>query len=147
MKSFVLLPVMVGLSLTASAAVYSWKDANGHTVYSDQPPPPTVNRAQARELNLKVFRPMLKEASGPAAKNSTTPVQAAAKQAEDQKAVAARADACQVARYNLSALEGNLARMRSQSYGNKAQPGPDVGETERMIAKYRKDMQANCSKS
>jgi hypothetical protein len=147
MKRFVLMPVMVGLSLSVSAAVYSWKDVNGHTVYSDQPPPPTVNRAQARELNLKVFRPMLKDASGAAAKNSATQGQAAAKQVEAQKAAAARADACQIARYNLSALEGNLVRMRSLAYGNKAQPGPDVGETERMIAKYRKDVQTNCTNS
>jgi hypothetical protein len=33
---------VLALAVPASAALYKWTDANGRTVYSDQPPPPNV---------------------------------------------------------------------------------------------------------
>lgn len=53
---------LLGLTLFALAApllaagVYQWKDAQGRTVYSDQPPPPSVKPVQPR-----VFRPSVIE--------------------------------------------------------------------------------------
>ena len=43
---------LTAFSLSLSAAqLYQWKDAQGRTVYSDQPPPPSIKEAQP-----KVFR-------------------------------------------------------------------------------------------
>jgi glutaredoxin len=34
----------------AAAQLYQWKDAQGRTVYSDQPPPPSIRNAQQRSF-------------------------------------------------------------------------------------------------
>ncbi|MHB0973394.1 MAG: glutaredoxin family protein [Thiobacillus sp.] len=39
----------------AAASLYQWKDAQGRTVYSDQPPPPNIHNAQQRAFKGSVI--------------------------------------------------------------------------------------------
>ncbi|HEX7970985.1 MAG TPA: glutaredoxin family protein [Thiobacillus sp.] len=39
----------------AAAQLYQWKDAQGRTVYSDQPPPPSVRNAQQKSFKGSVI--------------------------------------------------------------------------------------------
>jgi glutaredoxin len=39
----------------AAAQLYQWKDAQGRTVYSDQPPPPSVKNAQQKSFKGNVI--------------------------------------------------------------------------------------------
>ena len=39
----------------AAASLYQWKDAQGRTVYSDQPPPPNIRSAQQKAFNGNVI--------------------------------------------------------------------------------------------
>jgi Domain of unknown function (DUF4124) len=40
--AFVLTMLLAAVAAPAAGAMYKWTDANGHVVYSDQPPPPSV---------------------------------------------------------------------------------------------------------
>ena len=39
----------------AAAQLYQWKDAQGHTFYSDQPPPPSIRNAQQKDFKGSVI--------------------------------------------------------------------------------------------
>ena len=39
----------------SAAQLYQWKDAQGHTVYSDQPPPPSIKNAQQKSFKGNVI--------------------------------------------------------------------------------------------
>ncbi|HUX31233.1 MAG TPA: glutaredoxin family protein [Thiobacillus sp.] len=39
----------------AAAQLYQWKDAQGRTVYSDQPPPPSIHNAQQKSFKGNVI--------------------------------------------------------------------------------------------
>jgi len=39
----------------AAASLYQWKDAQGRTVYSDQPPPPNIHNAQQKAFKGSVI--------------------------------------------------------------------------------------------
>jgi glutaredoxin len=58
MKSGIVL-VMVWLATAsaplAAAQLYQWKDAQGRTVYSDQPPPPSIRGAQQKSFKGSVI--------------------------------------------------------------------------------------------
>ena len=50
--------ILVALCVAASAGaaqLYQWKDAQGRTVYSDQPPPPSVRNAQQKAFKGSVI--------------------------------------------------------------------------------------------
>lgn len=51
---WVLLAMCVAASAGA-AQLYQWKDAQGRTVYSDQPPPPSVRNAQQKAFKGSVI--------------------------------------------------------------------------------------------
>ncbi len=47
---------LAAASLSAGAAqLYQWKDAQGRTVYSDQPPPPSIKNAQQKAFKGNVI--------------------------------------------------------------------------------------------
>lgn len=47
---------LVAASVSAGAAqLYQWKDAQGHTVYSDQAPPPSIRNAQQKAFKGNVI--------------------------------------------------------------------------------------------
>ena len=54
MKTGFLLMALLGLAVAsmplAAAQLYQWKDAQGRTVYSDQPPPTSVRNAQQKSF-------------------------------------------------------------------------------------------------
>lgn len=71
MKKFMILPLLLAMGL-AQAAVYTWKDANGNTVYSDHRPAPGAHSGQVREFTGKPLSTISapKAASAPLGKGS-----------------------------------------------------------------------------
>jgi glutaredoxin len=55
------LPILMAAWLAAAslplgaAQLYQWKDAQGRTIYSDQPPPPNVKNAQQKSFKASVI--------------------------------------------------------------------------------------------
>ncbi|WP_059754303.1 glutaredoxin family protein [Thiobacillus denitrificans] len=47
--------VAVASAPLAAAQLYQWKDAQGRTVYSDQPPPPSIKNAQQKSFKGSVI--------------------------------------------------------------------------------------------
>jgi len=51
-RAFILTAILIGTASAplAAAQIYQWKDAQGRTVYSDQPPPPSIHNAQQKSF-------------------------------------------------------------------------------------------------
>jgi glutaredoxin len=47
---YLLVPAMLAALPTQAAQLFQWKDAQGHTYYSDQPPPPSVKNAMQKSF-------------------------------------------------------------------------------------------------
>jgi hypothetical protein len=109
--SLVLLSVLA-LPLLAAAAgngrVYTWKDANGVTHFSDSPPPASVK--SARQITVRGDTPVAAAAQdtgdtpAPPAAEGTPPAGTGAAQLTDSPE--ARQQVCEQARRNADLLEG-----------------------------------------
>ena len=129
------------LSLPALAEVYTWKDATGRTVYSDQPPP----GQRANRMDVKVtpasVPPAKADASAPAVKgtdkaNDKTDL---AKQAEELNRKI-RAENCQRAKNNLSGLQlnGRIRLPGSNALASDAQRNDMIRQSEQDVATWCK---------
>ncbi|QEL54426.1 DUF4124 domain-containing protein [Chromobacterium paludis] len=143
MKSSVVWTFLLVLLLpaVASAEVYTWTDASGKKVYSDQPPP-NVN---ARRLNVKAT-PAPLPASAPPQEKKAEKRQEAKTAASDSAAMAEanakiKAQNCKTAKERLSSLQLN-GRIRLQGSTALA---TDAQRNE-MIRQAQKDVQTWCNK-
>lgn len=125
------------LSLPAWAEVYTWKDATGRTVYSDQPPP----GQKASQLNIKVTPPPKAEASTPAAKAVDKGNDKAdlARQSEELNRKI-RAENCLRAKSNLSSLQlnGRIRLPGSNALASDAQRNDMIRQSEQDVATWCK---------
>jgi len=51
-RAFIMMAILIGTASAplAAAQLYQWKDPQGRTVYSDQPPPPSIRNAQQKSF-------------------------------------------------------------------------------------------------
>lgn len=137
------------LPLVATAQVYSWKDANGKTHYSDQPP--ADQAASSRRLPPAV--PVSDDVPA-ASKQLAEKRQDAAAQAADAKEKAAKAEKereqdairqvnCERARTNLQGIQSGQIRFRMGSNGEREALDGSVREAE--IANAQQAVDSNCS--
>ncbi|KUM02556.1 DUF4124 domain-containing protein [Chromobacterium subtsugae] len=143
MQSSIVWTFLLALLLPGAAAaeVYTWTDANGKTVYSDQPPP----HVNARKLNVRAQRPA--GASAPKAEKKADSKPAANKQVASDNAAVAAANA-KVKAQNCSAAQANLATL--QQNGRIRMPGSTALATDaqrnELIRQAQKDVQTWCNK-
>ncbi len=126
--------LLCGLAFTGAQAQWSWRDANGRTVYSDQPPPPEIDVAHILRQPGAVATPP--RDPDPAAPQAATPSRpsladqelefrkrrderqkAEQKQAEEAQAATVRADNCRRARDYLQTLEQGVNIVRPGEQG------------------------------
>jgi len=100
-----------GLSLAAapaSAALYKWLDANGHWVYSDQPPPPNVKSEQIKgappPANPNAAKELAQKESD-FRKRQTDKTVAADKGARDKALADRRTEACTQVKRQIAELD------------------------------------------
>ncbi|HJU49278.1 MAG TPA: DUF4124 domain-containing protein [Pseudogulbenkiania sp.] len=129
------------LSLPVLAEVYTWKDAAGRTVFSDQPPP----GQKASRLDVRVppapLSPAKADASAPAAKagdkaNDKTDL---ARQAEELNRKI-RAENCLRAKSNLSGLQlnGRIRLPGSNALASDTQRNEMIRQSEQDVATWCK---------
>ncbi|MBI3144196.1 MAG: DUF4124 domain-containing protein [Pseudogulbenkiania sp.] len=130
------------LSLPVLAEVYTWKDAHGRTVYSDQPPP----GQKASRMEVKVapapVPPAKADASAPvAAKTGEKAGEKTdlAKQAEELNRKI-RAENCLRAKNNLSGLQlnGRIRLPGSNALASDAQRNDMIRQSEQDVANWCK---------
>ena len=113
----------VTLASSAAAALYKWTDAQGRTVYSDQPPSTSVKSEQLRALPPPANPNAAKELAQREAeyrKRQTEKEEAAAKSEKERADVAKRAEACAQAKGHLKQLgESQLAIYRYNEKGER----------------------------
>ncbi|HJU22373.1 MAG TPA: DUF4124 domain-containing protein [Casimicrobiaceae bacterium] len=135
LSAFVLSWVAIGYAAGASAALYKWTDAQGHVVYSDQPPnadvkteqlraaPPPANPNAAKELAQRDAEFKKRKADAEAA---------SAKAAKEQATSEQRKESCAQARGNLKQLtESQLALYRYNEKGEREIMDDDARARER----------------
>lgn len=135
LSAFVLALVAIGYTAGASAALYKWTDAQGHVVYSDQPPnadvkteqlraaPPPANPNAAKELAQRDADFKKRKADAEAA---------TAKAAKEQATSEQRKESCAQARGNLKQLtESQLALYRYNEKGEREIMDDDARARER----------------
>lgn len=153
MKRIIGLILPLGLAAgLAQGAIYTWKGPNGHTVYSDHPPPPSLHIGPVKEFTARPVpaAAQLKAASAPLAANPNVPQvnasQVNASQVVVKKATpqnpAVQAENCQRARYSLTVLQANLSR---QQAGAKGKPTPEQSDTQNQLAQAQRDVAINCT--
>ena len=123
----------------AAQAQWAWKDANGHPVYSDQPPPASVPAARIFKAPRGQFpdlRVQLRETSPPSAATAkaapalaernaayeqrrAAAAEQAARGADETKSRAQRAASCDHARQNQRALDGGGRIVRYNDKGER----------------------------
>ncbi|MEO9384133.1 DUF4124 domain-containing protein [Chromobacterium phragmitis] len=125
----------------AGAEVYSWTDANGNKVYSDQPPP----RVNAQRMNVRAPQ-AARTASAPQAEKKAEKKADNKAVASDNAAIAAanakiKEQNCKAAQTNLATLQlnGRIRLPGSTALATDAQRGE-------MIRQAQKDVQTWCNK-
>jgi hypothetical protein len=143
MKTPAILSVLVAflLSAPAMAEVYQYVDANGKTVFSDQPPP----GAKAKQMNVRAYAPASAPAKavkgGPLSDTDKKNAEISAENAkvkEQNKKVAQ--DNCKRARDNLASLQQN---------GRIRMPGSNALATDSqrssLLQQAQQDVQSWCN--
>ena len=114
------LMLALGLSVAASAGVYTWTDAQGHVHYSDKP----VTGAQTIDIKTAPTDPARIAAQQKQAEDQEA-ADADAKKKADEAAKLSETDAkkregnCQKARVRLSAITGAQRPYRTQTDGER----------------------------
>ncbi len=125
----------VTLPSSAVAALYKWTDAQGRTVYSDQPPSTSVKSEQLRAPPPPANPNAAKELAQREAeyrKRQTEQTEAAAKSEKERADVAKRTEACAQAKGQLKQLgESQLAIYRYNEKGEREVMDDDARGRER----------------
>ena len=120
---------------STSAALYKWTDAQGHIVYSDQPPPGNVKTEQLRAPPPPANPNAAKELAQREAefrKRQSESVEANAKSSKDRESTAQRAASCAQAKGQLKQLaESQLAIFRYNEKGEREVMDEDARGRER----------------
>lgn len=127
------------LSLPVLAEVYTWKDAAGRTVYSDQPPPgQKASRMDVKVTPAPVSPPVKGDASAPAAAKAGEKTDLA-KQAEELNRKI-RAENCLRAKNNLSGLQlnGRIRLPGSNALASDTQRNDMIRQSEQDVATWCK---------
>ena len=117
----------------AAQAQWAWKDANGRSVYSDQPPPASIPasrifkapRAAMPDLRAEPeaaapkASPTLAERNAAYEQRRASAAEQSTKQADDAKAKEARTASCENARSNPRALDGGARIARFNAQGER----------------------------
>jgi Skp family chaperone for outer membrane proteins len=123
------------LASSAAAALYKWTDAQGRTVYSDQPPSTSVKSEQLRAPPPPANPNAAKELAQREAdyrKRQTENAEAAAKSEKEREDGAKRAEACAQAKGQLKQLgESQLAIYRYNEKGEREVMDDDARGRER----------------
>ena len=137
-----MLTAVIGATLALPAAAqWKWRDANGHTQYSDTPPPPSVaekdilqrpaaaTAAAARRGIPAASEPNASAASAPAAPKVDPELEAKRKKgeqavadkttADDAKTAAARAENCARAKTQMRSLDSGVRIARTNDKGER----------------------------
>jgi len=144
----ILLAFVLALCATAaSAQLYSWKDADGKTHYSDQPPPtatPTrkIAAPAARATDPAGTRKNMAEKELASRQKQKDAQDAAAKAEKDQTDADARRVNCERARANLQGLESGATRFSINAQGERIALDGAVREAE--LANARKSVESWC---
>ena len=125
----------VTLASSAAAALYKWTDAQGRTVYSDQPPSTSVKSEQLRAPPPPANPNAAKELAQREAeyrKRQTEQTEAAAKSEKERADAGKRAEACAQAKGQLKQLgESQLAIYRYNEKGEREVMDDDARGRER----------------
>ena len=143
MKSPAILSVLVAcmLSTPAMAEVFQYVDANGKTVFSDQPPP----GAKAKQINVRAYGP----ASSPAKAVKAAPLSEA-----DKKNAEIAADNAKVKEQNKKVAQENCKRAREnlaslQQSGRVKMPGSNAlasdSQRSALLQQAQQDVQNWCN--
>ena len=133
------------------AAISRWVDSNGQVHYSDQIPPPdvqkktlrTVEDTQASREASSVGAPKtIAEREAELKKNEIAKKAAADKDAQKQAAAAAQKASCTSAQQNLSILNSGMRLMEADANGQIGYM--DDNQRAQRIAQAQKDISANC---
>ena len=154
---------LVGVSVTLPAsAQWAWKDANGRTVYSDQPPPPGVKQDQILRQPSGGVLSATPAPTAPGAKPDTASgpktmaereqefrkrqqerADAEKKQAEEQALALRKQQECERARGYLRQLEDGVRIARTDAQGNREIL--DDAQRNAEMARAREVMAATCN--
>ena len=122
-------------ALPALAATYKWTDAQGRTVYSDQPPPTSVKSEQVRPPPPPANPNAAKELAQREAdyrKRQADSAEAASKAEKERSDNASRAENCALAKVQLRQLaESQLAIYRYNEKGQREVMDDDARGKER----------------
>lgn len=108
--------IIGSFALCAAAEVYTWKDATGKTVYSDQPPP-GVNATPMRVKAAQPTTPPKKQAASEPGKEA-----AKGNDAIDNYNAKVKAENCKNARADLQKLQAGLRIAKPDGKGGKTFP-------------------------
>lgn len=137
------LALVFGAAGPAGAAVYKWTDAQGHVVYSDQPPPTSIKSEQLRAppppANPNAAKELAQEEAA-YRKHVTDEATARATAARARAAEADRAHGCELAKANLLQLADQstpIARYGADGQRSTMSDAARAQERERLTAWMR----------
>jgi hypothetical protein len=117
-----LAPMLLALALPALAATYTWTDAKGRVVYSDQPPPNGIKSEMIGPApppsNPNAVKDMVNK-DAELKKRQMDRSDADAKTAKDQAQATQRRDLCLVVRGKIKDIEGGAAVYKYDDKGNR----------------------------
>jgi hypothetical protein len=137
------------LPLAATAQVYKWKDANGKTHYSDQPPAEakTASKTLAPVGDAGAGAPVASRAAADkrleAAKQAGEAKDKAAKAEQERAEEAQRQQACERSRMNLQGLQSGQIRFRMSPSGEREALDGAVRDAE--LAEAQRAVDINCA--
>lgn len=114
-KNALLCLMLAALALPAMAAqVYRWVDANGKTVFSDQPPPGgNAKKLDVRAGSQPAVKPAAPTASGVVEKDLESQVKALNDKVKSEN-LRIKRENCRISKENLSRLEQAAANPKQQ---------------------------------
>lgn len=139
--------IVAALSVGAHAGVYTWKDASGKTIYSDQPPP---KMSQGREVkgspaissDAEEQRKALAEREMAARKQQKSAKEQAEKDEKTKATAEEQRVNCERARTNLQSIESGQTRFATNPKGERE--ALDGAARERELGTARKQVADWC---
>ena len=159
MKHLMPLAIALAASFAAFSAhgeTYQWKDANGHTVISDMPPPTTLKAKKVADGNAATPATTPAATDKPAATGEKTTAEKnmefkkrqqearekADKEAKEQQAANGKRENCERARSGLAAMESGQSLSTFDENGQRRVMGSNDRQQE--ADRLRRIMEENC---
>jgi hypothetical protein len=158
------LAIVLGAFCQIALAQWVWKDEAGHTVYSDQPPPPNVSKAHImKSPGASSVDPLAPAPAAPAPADSAADgnspahpkslaeqdldykkrqkdaAEAAKKKSEEDAKTAQNAQRCEASRQALATLQSGVRIQRSDDQGQRYYLDDSQRASE--VAKLQQNMQ------